>query len=107
MFVIYIPAALLFRSGSVSQAVQLVGGLFTSGGGLTSAFDTLGMTGLDVLRIGVFLVCMYLIYPLTLEESERKPLPLSGYVYGVLLIACCWLALLATQGNAAFAYFQF
>lgn len=55
MFVIYIPAALLFRSGSVSRAVQLVGDLFTCGARLTSAFDTLGMNGPDVLHIGVFL----------------------------------------------------
>lgn len=107
MFVIYIPAALLFRSGSVSQAIGLVGGLFTRGGGLADAFETLEMTGPDVLRVGMILVCTYLIYPLTLEESERDPLPLSGYVYGVLLVGCCVFALLATQGNADFAYFQF
>lgn len=107
MFLIYIPAALLFRSASVGQALSLVGGLFTRGGSLTDAMALLGATGSDVLRLGLFIGCMYCIHPLTLEEQERGSLPVTVYVYGLLLIACCWIFLLATQGNAAFAYFQF
>lgn len=107
MFLIYIPAALLFRSTDVSQALHLTAGLFARGGSLPNAFQTLEMTGLDVLRVGLFLFCMVKIYPLTLEPEERGALPLGTYVYGVLLVAVCWIALLATQGNAAFAYFQF
>lgn len=107
MMVVYIPAAILFRASSVEQALVLVGGLFTRWGGVGDTFATLGMTGGDVLWVMMSLVTMYLIDPLTREGREETRLPLSGYVYGILLVACCWVGLLATQGNAAFAYFQF
>lgn len=107
MLVIYIPAAILFRAGSVEQALVLVGGLFTRWSAVGETFTTLGMTGGDVLWVAISLVTMYLIDPLTREGRAEKRLPLSGYVYGILLVACCWVGLLATQGNSAFAYFQF
>lgn len=107
MFIIYIPAAILFRAGSVEQALSLVMGLFTRWGSGADAFALLNMTGWDVLWVALSLFAMCLLDPLTREKEERGSLPLSLYVYGVLLVLCCWMALLATEGNAAFAYFQF
>ena len=40
----------------------------------------------------------------TAHGSARR---VSAAVYFVLVIALCWLALLATQDAAIFAYFQF
>lgn len=107
MFIIYIPAALLFRAGSVEQAVTLVGGLFTRWGHIADTFTLLQMSGWDVLWVVLSLWAMCLLDPLTREKEERGEIPLSTYVYGILLVLCCWIGLLATQGNAAFAYFQF
>lgn len=107
MFIIYIPAAILFRAGSVEQAVSLLRGLFTPWGSMEEAFALMHMGGWDVVRLALSLWAMCLIDPLTREKEERGTLPLNLYVYGVLLVLCCWISLLATDGNAAFAYFQF
>lgn len=115
MFLIFIPAALLFRATSVEQVGVLLSRLFTQWGfGLDYLNATLAQLGLDtlgLLQIGVSILCMCRIYPLTLERAEdsahQRCHQLNAYVHLILVIALCWLSLLATQDSAAFAYFQF
>lgn len=115
MMLVFIPAALLFRSGSPSQAGMLLARLFTEWGVgaayLQASFDSLGMAAADLVQIVVSICCMCLIYPLSCEQVRdikyRQVHRTMAYVYMILAIAAGWLALLATQANASFAYFQF
>lgn len=115
MFLIFLPAALLFRAESLEQVGVIFSGLFTRWGFgldyLNAAFDGLGMDGSGLLQIGLSILCMCRIYPLTLEPAgegaHERCHQLNAYLYLILTVALCWLALLATQDNAAFAYFQF
>ena len=66
------------------------------------------------------LVAMGLIYHMTEDVQSDGALPLTGvyarvnyninmslYIYGIMAVALCWLALLANSDVSGFAYFQF
>ena len=56
---------------------------------------------------------MHKVYDLTKQDLPISPEDTpyfqraTGYAYIVLLIALCWISLLATDALATFAYFQF
>ena len=113
MFLIFIPAALLFRANTVSQLGVLFTRLFTAGFGLNEALSFLGIGSFEICQLTLTLIAMAL-----LPHFAEYDLPPAGdrtgearrIVYGVgllLVIALSWLALLATEDIAAFAYFQF
>lgn len=71
------------------------------------------MNLLTMLQIVLSIVAMAKIYRLTEYDitvsSEDTPYfqRVTGIGYLILLIALCWIALLATDAAAGFAYFQF
>lgn len=131
MFIIFIPAALLFRSQSVSEALLALSRLFTQVGSLSQTFDTLGMNGQALIQLMLSFVCMWLIYyfenygeSFSLSNNKHS-LPLEnsglgvslakidvgrkfmGYLCVFILVAFCWIAYLANYDASSFAYFQF
>ncbi len=116
-FALYIFSAILFRAESLEQVGLICGRLVTqfglSSAHLSAAFDTLGLTSLGLVQVVLSIVAMAKLY--TWGEYDLAPAStqmgqarrISACVYFVLLIALCWLALLATQDAAIFAYFQF
>lgn len=116
-FLIFIPAAILFRATDVAQAGNMLLGMFTrmtfTAQGVNSAFALMDMDAVGFLRVTLSIVCMAKIYRLTeydltasSEETAVAQRTVS-YAYLILLIAVCWVALLATGEAAGFAYFQF
>lgn len=117
MFLIFIPAALLFRADTVAQAGVMVGRLFTawqlSTDFLSAAISALGMDLQAIICVLLSIIAMTRLFPwanadptgdCTAEEHARH---IAVHVLMLLIIALCWLALLATQDAASFAYFQF
>ena len=117
MFLIFIPAALIFRAGSVEQLGVLLTRLFTQTGFgadyCAQAFESLGLTALTLAQVVLSIVCMAKIYKLTLydlmpsREGTAQAQRTVSYAYLILAVALSWLALLATQDAVNFAYFQF
>ena len=116
-FSLYIVSALIFRSESLEQLGVAFSRVITQFGLSTAhfqqAFEALGLTSLSLAQLVLCIVAMARLYawgqydlPSARTEygSARR---ISAAVYFVLLIALCWLALLATQDAAIFAYFQF
>ena len=117
MFIPSLVSSLLFRAESVEQLGIIFTQLFTqvgfSGAYFQAAFDALGLTALSLAQLVLSIVAMAKLYDWgqydlpsarTAHGSARR---VSAAVYFVLIIALCWLALLATQDAAIFAYFQF
>ena len=117
MFIPSLISSLLFRAESVEQLGLIFTRLFTQTGFgaayFQAAFDELGLTALSLVQLVLSIVAMAKLYDWgqydlpsarTHHGSARR---ISAAVYFVLVIALCWLALLATQDAAIFAYFQF
>ena len=113
MFLIFVPAALIFRAESTAQLGLILCRLFSGPGGLAAALTEMGLAGLSLLRLILTLLALARLGPWaemdlppakTGRDSARK---LVSAAYFLLIIACSWLALLETQDAAAFAYFQF
>ena len=117
MFLLFIPSALMFRADSLEQIGVIFTRLFTQvdfGAGYVQAcFESLAMNGLKFVQIVLSLICMDRIYRLTEDDlavssgGVRRGQRAAGYAYIVLTIALGWIALLATDTAAGFAYFQF
>ena len=117
MFLIFIPAALLFRAESLGQIGVMFTRLFTQVGFsdayVQQSFDSLGMNGLTMAQVILSIICMAKIYRLTeydlvaSPEGTRQGQRTAGYAMLILVIALGWIALLATNAAAGFAYFQF
>ena len=113
MFLIFIPAALLFRAESLEQVGVLFRQLFTGGADIPAAFTTLGLNVSSAIVLILTLIAMNAIhiwgdYDLPAAETETgKARRLAGAACMVVIIALSWLALLATKDAAGFAYFQF
>lgn len=113
MFAIFIPAALLFRAESLAQIGGLFRTLFAADFSLAAGLDTLGMNSFSLMILLVALLAMAGLYPWGQADLSRTVTPggsarrhVSAAVM-VLVIGLCWLALLATEDAAIFAYFQF
>ena len=117
MFLIFIPAALLFRAESLQQVGVIFSRLFTQvsvgEAYVRNAFENLALNGLTTAQIVLSILCMARIYRLTeydlvcSPEGTRQGQRTAGYALLVLTIALGWVALLATDAAAGFAYFQF
>ena len=117
MMCIFIPAALLFRAENMEQVVTVFTRLFTESGFsaayVQSAFTSLDMDFLTMAQVVLSLICMDRVYRLTQQdlnlsaEATAYAQRTTGYAYLVLLIALCWISLLASDALATFAYFQF
>jgi len=117
MFLIFIPAALLFRAESVGQLRVIFTRLFTQwgfgGAYLQAAFDSLGLGMLSLVQLVLCIAAMAKLYGWgrydippagTASQSAAR---ICTCVYLTVLVGLCWLALLQTQDAAGFAYFQF
>lgn len=117
MFLIFVPAALLFRANSVAQLgvifSKLLSGWSFSGDFIGAAFGALGMGGLALIQVILSILCMARLYdwgvydlpPAVTKTAGAKRIGAAAYL--VLVVALCWLSLLSTQALAEFAYFQF
>ena len=113
MFLIFIPAALLFRAQSIGQIGAIFQTLFRADFSLQSGLNTLGMTSFSLVSLTLTLCTMAGLYawgqydlPAPRSASGMAKAQVSG-VLMIVIIALCWLALLSTQDAAVFAYFQF
>ena len=117
MYLIFVPAALLFRADSLTQLGIIFPRLFTQVGfGMDyfrAAFETMGLDALSALQLILSIIAMARIYDLGLYDLPPAKTPLASArkltaaVYLVVIIALCWLGLLESQDAAGFAYFQF
>ena len=117
MYLIFVPAALLFRADSLTQLGIIFPRLFTQVGfGMDyfrAAFETMGLDALSALQLILSIIAMARIYDLGLYDLPPAKTPLlsarklTAAVYLVVIIALCWLGLLESQDAAGFAYFQF
>lgn len=124
MFLVYIPAAIIFLASSLGQAGELLGTLFTSWGmGEAYLMEALNIVGLNVesiIIIALILVCSIMIFQFGEIGRDDKPLQLlkgktrlyeiqwlAIGVYTVFLIVLCWLVVISSQDASAFLYFQF
>ena len=113
MFLIFVPAALLFRAPTVEAAGTALARLFTAGIHPDAALALTGFNSFSIALVALALAAMvrvydWGIYDLPPAKTARKSAErLVSAAYLVLTVALCWLALLATEDLAGFAYFQF
>ena len=123
VFMLSVPCCILFRAQDIGQIGLAYSRIFTDWGFgaeyLSGAFASLG---LDAQNLAMLIACfagMVLIYRLPRAEKQQG-LPLGEayarvnysctaavFIYGILAVAFCWLALLAGSDVSGFAYFQF
>ncbi len=113
MFAIFIPAALLFRARSVGEIGTVLHTLSAGDFSLTAGLASMGLNTWSLLTLVITLWGMARIYSwgqadlpgaATSTASARRHVTAAVMA---LIIALCWLALLATEDAAIFAYFQF
>lgn len=119
MFMIFIPAALIFRSSSVSQIGEALSKISVFD--IEQTFVALGIGFMETIQILLCIICMCYIYYfgeykpraeyeryiLTNRQSGRLMQKTSIYIYVIAVIAVFWLALLANGDVSTFQYFQF
>lgn len=124
VFVLFVFCCVLFRAQSIAEIGIAFRQMFTDWGFgaeyFAQAFESLGMSSLQFILLVLVLLAMAFIYYLPKGKESVSPLPLDGtcvqigsrslsavFVFGVLAVAFCWLALLANSDVSGFAYFQF
>ena len=113
MFLIYLPAALLFRSASVAQTGLLLQRLFSTGFSLNETLSILQLNGFGILQLALVLTAMTRLHVWGAEDLPSAPdgtgnmRRIVSAAYFVLIILLSSFALLAAQETTGFAYFQF
>ena len=124
MYFILIPAATIFRANDVGHAGALLSTMFADFGFgreyFAAAMANLGIDGLSALILLAFTVCEVMIWQYgeigrwkaapVLEGRRGRALAAERsvtFVYIVVTVILCWLALLASDSVSAFQYFQF
>ena len=123
VFILFVLCCVLFRAQSIAEVGIAFRQMFTDWGVgaayVAQAFESLGMTSLQFIFLVLALFAMALVYHL--PQGEARPALLQPqaaavrsagatsalFIYGVLAVAFCWLALLANSDVSGFAYFQF
>lgn len=123
VFILFVLCCVLFRAQSIAEVGIAFRQIFTAWGAgaeyVAQAFESLGMTSLQFIFLVLALSAMALVYHL--PQGEARPALLQPqaaavrsagatsalFIYGVLAVAFCWLALLANSDVSGFAYFQF
>lgn len=121
VFGLFVLCGVLFRAQNIAEIGLAYSRIFTSLGFgaqyVEQAFDALGLNAMQFMLLVVSLAAMALVYNIPARGGEEG-LPLGGacarggvsatvYIYGVMAVALCWLALLANSDVSSFAYFQF
>ena len=126
MWLVFVPAALMFRSQSLAQFGEIFSKLFTACGGdgayFGAAAASLGIDAISAIRLVLAIACMCLVHYIERYEKPTAALPLGAraalaqrtygsraavYFYAIFAVAFFWLALLASQDSSVFLYFQF
>lgn len=122
VFILFLFCCVLFRAQNVAEIGVAYRQMFTAWGAgaeyFASAFESLGLSSMQFALLVASLAAMALLYNLpSVTGGENLPLGnVSGvtynstaaiFVYGVIAVAVCWLALLANSDVSSFAYFQF
>ena len=123
-YFILIPAAIIFRANDLSHVGELFSKLFGAFGFgaeyFNAAMANLGLNAQALLIITVFAVCEVMLWHYG-EIGRNEILPPSNgktgglltaersvtFVYIVIAVILCWLALIASDSASAFQYFQF
>lgn len=72
MFAVFIPAALLFRAQSLSEAWLAVSGIFTRFASLPAAFAFVGLDALTFAQIALSIVCMGMVWHFGRERQDGE-----------------------------------
>ena len=114
---VFLGSSVLFRATSMEQVHLFITRLFTTVGFghayFQEALSTLGLSALGIAQIVLSLVILEKLgdwsdYDLPGAKTKTGSAQrISALVYGVIIIALCWISLLATHDAAEFAYFQF
>lgn len=114
---IFVQAGILFRCQTLDEIVRFVTGMVTRAGFghayFQEAFTALGLDVLGIARLGLSFAIL-----VQLGHWEQYDLPgaktktgsaqrVTSVAYFLVIIALCWISLLATHDAAEFAYFQF
>ncbi len=113
----FIIAAVFFRCNNFQEIGQFFIGMVTRlGFGHGYLRDTVAAIGFTPLNVAQLLLgCAILARLRSWEVFDMAPAKTgtlsahrwSTLVLGILVVALCWISMLATQDAAAFAYFQF
>ena len=123
VFLLFVFCCVLFRAQNIAEIGLAYRQMFTGWGigadYFAKAFESLGMDGMQFILLILSLVAMAFVYSLP-RGKDKNALPLEGgcaalsrnatvsvFIYGVMAVALCWLALLASSDVSSFAYFQF
>lgn len=113
MFFVFIPAALLFRAQSIGQVGEIITVLASGTPSVSAGLDALGLNGYSLMTLLLIIVTMNRLHVWSVFDlpavanasvTARRD---AGMVLMTLAVILSWLALLATQNAAGFAYFQF
>ena len=109
-FVLVCFAWIFFRANSISDALVLVGALFTRAGSIA---ETLSLMKLDTVSIFLIIlsvgVMLLIDRALSYDEQDGSDILVKdgAFIYYVLAIAMVWLLLLSKGQSSTFIYFQF
>lgn len=113
MFFVFIPAALLFRAQSIGQVGEIITVLASGTPSVSVGLDALGLNGYSLMTLLLIIVTMNRLHVWSVFDlpaaanasvTARRD---AGMVLMTLAVILSWLALLAMQNAAGFAYFQF
>ena len=125
LYCFFALTAILFRAESVAQYGELLARLFTGfvPNYFSATFDSLGLTPGSFFQLVLTFVCMNLIYRFSRYEnrpSASKELSagvsverslyaqrMFVYLYALIAVMLCWIAVLDSGDMNAFLYFQF
>ena len=124
MFVILIPAGIIFRANDLHHAGELLTTLVTDFGFgaeyFSAAMTNLGLDATSLLIVAVFTVSEVVIWHYgEIGRKKAVPLPMDKrgrslaaersviFAYIVVAVILCWVALAASDSVSAFQYFQF
>ena len=104
-------AWLIFRAGSLSDALTLFARLFTAGSSFGESFAIMGLDAVKLLLIAVSVAILYFIDKMLTYDDENDSSPAivrrGAFIYFVLIIMLCWALLLSNDMISTFIYFQF
>ena len=125
MYLLFIPAGIIFRANNVSELGELFVRLFTATGFNTQYFTatmtTLGLDAISIVGIILFSAAAILLWHFAEIGRDGKeeilPLDKNGnyvaaqrtvvFIYVVIAVMLCWTALLYSGDVSQFQYFQF
>ena len=125
MYLLFIPAGIIFRANNISELGELFVRLFTTAGFgaqyFESAMTALGLNAMSIVGIVLFSAAAIMLWHFAEIGRDGKeeilPLDKNGnyvaaqrtvvFIYVVIAVMLCWTALLYSGDVSQFQYFQF